>query len=111
MLLVILSNAGYSVIEAADGIAAIEMAFEQQPDVILLDVSMPAMNGLEVLKRLRENSVTRSIPVIMVTASQGLDTESNKSNRLRNTYFVTKPWRRGAIERAVKHAIRRRNLK
>ena len=76
LLLVILSNAGYSVIEAADGIAAIEMACEQQPDVILLDVSMPVMNGLEVLKRLRENPVTRSIPVIMVTASQGLDTES-----------------------------------
>ena len=105
LLTTLLSNVGYDVMEAADGLAATEMACQEQPDVILLDVSMPALDGLEVLKRLRGDPITRSIPVILVTALPGLKTDYDPIGEFGYTTYITKPWRRGAIERAVKHAL------
>lgn len=105
LLTTLLSNVGYKVLEAADGLAAIKIACQEQPDVILLDVSMPAVGGLEVLKWLRGNPVTRWIPVILVTALPRLKTDDDPVGRFGHTYCITKPWRRGAIERAVKGAL------
>ena len=66
---------------------------------------MPALGGLEVLKGLRENPVTRSIPVILVTALSGLKTGDDPVGEFGHTFYITKPWRRGAIERAVKRVL------
>ena len=101
----LLGNAGYNVLEAADGLAATKMACQELPDVILLDVSMPALGGLEALKRLRENPVTQWIPVILVTALSGLTTGRDPVGESGHTFYIAKPWRRGAIERAVKSAL------
>jgi len=105
LLTTLLSNVGYDVLEAADGLAATKMACQERPDVILLDVSMPEMDGLEVLKRLRGNPVTRSIPVILVTAFPRLKTDFDPAGRFGDTFYITKPWCRGAIEREVKRAL------
>jgi len=56
------------VIEAGDGPTALQRAAEDLPDVILLDVWMPGMDGFEVLTKLRENPATRTIPVVLITA-------------------------------------------
>jgi len=101
----LLTSVGYDVLEAADGLTASRMASEEQPDVILLDVSMPAVGGLEVLKWLRNNPATRSIPVILVTALPGMERDYEPAEGFGNTFFITKPWSRGAIERAVKRAL------
>jgi len=58
----------YEVITAADGQEALEKAVNEKPDLILLDTSMPVMNGHEMLERLRKNPDLKDIPVIMVTA-------------------------------------------
>ena len=105
VLTTLLTSVGYDVLEAADGLAASRMACEEQPDVILLDVSMPAVGGLEVLKWLRNNPATRSIPVILVTALLGMKTDYAPVEGSGYTFFVTKPWRRGEIERAIKCAL------
>jgi DNA-binding response OmpR family regulator len=63
----ILGQGAYELLVAHDGREAVEKALAEKPDLILLDVMMPAMNGFEALKRLREEAATRSIPVIMVT--------------------------------------------
>jgi CheY-like chemotaxis protein len=68
MLADILYDYGYDVIEAKNGGVAFEKACEENPDLILLDVSMPVMDGWEVLKRLRENPTTKATPVVMLTA-------------------------------------------
>jgi two-component system chemotaxis response regulator CheY len=62
----ILESAGYQVVEAEDGIAAIESYFVQKPDIVLLDLVMKGMYGLEVLERLREMDPT--VRVIVVSA-------------------------------------------
>ena len=59
----------WQVIEAPDGIAALEVIVRERPDAILLDVMMPHMDGREVFRRLRENPATSSIPTIFLTAS------------------------------------------
>jgi two-component system cell cycle response regulator len=56
------------IITAEDGMQALTCATETPPDLILLDMMMPGMNGLEVLRRLKTNAATAEIPVIMVTA-------------------------------------------
>ena len=59
---------GYEVLEAADGVEALEVARSQRPDLIFLDVMMPRMDGWEVLQHLKEDSSTASIPVVLLTA-------------------------------------------
>lgn len=59
---------GHRVLQAADGEAALAMAGEHAPDLIVLDGMMPSIDGFEVLRRLKESAVTRDIPVIMLTA-------------------------------------------
>jgi two-component system, cell cycle response regulator len=59
---------GFDVIQASDGKECVELANERQPDVILLDMMMPGMNGAEVLTALSSNSITRDIPVIFLSA-------------------------------------------
>lgn len=59
----------FTVLEAASGVEALHVASEQHPDLILLDVMMPEMDGFEVVQRLREDAATRSIPVVLLTAN------------------------------------------
>jgi CheY-like chemotaxis protein len=62
-----LTRKGYSVIPALDGEDALAKAFAHQPDLILLDVMMPKMQGFDVLARLKSDATTRDIPVIMLS--------------------------------------------
>ena len=86
----ILRNAPYELIEAADGAQAVDKALAERPDLILLDMMMPTMNGLEALRRLREMEATRSIPVIMVTTRSESD-RVDTAFELGCTDYVTKP--------------------
>ena len=63
-----LERAGYEVVTAFDGKDALEKVASEQPDLVVLDVMMPYMDGFEVLQNLRKNPSTRELPVIMLTA-------------------------------------------
>ena len=63
-----LERAGYEVVTAFDGKDALEKVAAEQPDLVVLDVMMPYMDGFEVLQNLRKNPSTRELPVIMLTA-------------------------------------------
>jgi two-component system, cell cycle response regulator DivK len=65
----ILTNAGYHVIEANEGEQGLRMVVEQKPDLILLDINLPDIDGLEVTKRLKSDRELRYIPVIALTAN------------------------------------------
>jgi len=67
-----LKAGGFEVLEASDGLAAISMAEAEQPDLILLDVMMPVLDGYEACRRLQENPATKDIPVVMLTAKTQL---------------------------------------
>ena len=63
----ILTVEGYSIIETKDGVEGLEMALKEHPDLILLDIVMPKMNGLEMLKQLRTDEWGKTAPVIVLT--------------------------------------------
>jgi DNA-binding response OmpR family regulator len=64
----ILAKRSYELILARDGEEGVAKALATQPDLILMDVVMPKMNGFEAMKQLRENAQTRSVPIVMVTS-------------------------------------------
>ena len=65
----VLHASGYRVVEAETAEDSLHIAAEQRPALILMDIQLPGMNGIEALKRLRDDPATRAIPVIAVTAS------------------------------------------
>ncbi len=81
----------YEVLEATDGRQAIALAAQFQPDIILCDMMMPEMDGIQVCKQLRTQSITQSIPVLLLTARADEDT---KMNALSNgaSDFLSKPF-------------------
>jgi two-component system cell cycle response regulator len=66
-----LSAEYYDVLSATDGVTALAMAAAEKPDIILLDVMMPGMDGFQVCRRLKEDAATRHIPVVLITALDG----------------------------------------
>src|SRR2546426_939289 len=82
---------GFAVTVAESGTAALEAAGQELPDVILLDVMMPQMSGLEVLERLKSAPATTNIPVILVTAKTQ-DEDVISGYRIGADYYITKPF-------------------
>jgi two-component system cell cycle response regulator DivK len=71
MIKVKLEHSGHTVVEAADGREAVELAIRERPDVILMDMSMPVMDGIEATRYLRQQFATSNMPIIAVTAHCG----------------------------------------
>ncbi len=63
-----LRNNGYEVVTATNGAEAFELACAEKPDIIVTDFQMPAMTGLELVEKIRQNEETKDIPVILLTA-------------------------------------------
>ncbi len=97
----------YEVLTAADGKQGLKMARKEQPDLILLDVTMPRMNGLEVLKRLGAREQTRFIPVIMVTGDDRDETMSKAMYQYADRYLV-KPIERDVLLESVAKTLERK---
>ena len=86
----ILSKSEYDVVTARDGLEGIEKAKVERPDLILMDVVMPRMDGFEAVRKLREDDATRAIPVIMVTTRGELQSvETGYASGCSD--YVTKP--------------------
>ena len=81
----------FDVLEAEDGRQAIEIAGTQQPDVILMDMMMPKMDGLTACYAIRNGTTTKSIPVVMVTAI-GFDLNIKFSQQMGANAYLTKPF-------------------
>ncbi len=88
----ILEREGYSVLIAEDGQEAVEIGLREQPDLVLLDVMMPRMDGFEACQRLRAHYRTRHIPIILLTAKQE---ESDRIEGLEHgaNDYIGKPWK------------------
>jgi len=94
------------VITAADGEAGLERFFDEEPDVVLLDINMPRMNGFDVLRAIRQVS---DAPVIMLTA-RGEDVDQVRGLELGADDYVGKPFSHLALMARIKSALRRAEL-
>ena len=101
-----LSNAGYSIIKASNGIHALELIENHSPDLIILDWMMPKMSGIDVCRTLRSRSETKQIPIIILSArsedsdkSLGLDTGADD--------YISKPFSPKELISRVKALLRR----
>ena len=100
-----LSKEGFAVITARNGKEALEKV-KQKPDLILLDVMMPEMNGLQVIQELKKNKTTSSIPILLLTA-KGTETDEIVGLEIGADDYIIKPVKIGKIVARV-HAILRR---
>ena len=91
-----LSSEGFSVIQAADGEEGVAQAREHSPDLIIMDVMMPKMDGAEAVKELQENSATKDIPVIFLTSIITKEEETDQAFGIqldtKKHRFIAKPF-------------------
>ena len=99
-LATILEDAGYEIIEASDGSQVPDMISEHRPDLILLDVAMPKVDGFETLRIIKADKETSEIPVLMVTA-KGRPEDLSLARSLGARDFISKPWADGEVELRV----------
>jgi DNA-binding response OmpR family regulator len=86
-----LTAEGYSVITANDGYAALALAKSQLPDLIILDIIMPGMEGVEVAEKLKEHPLTKNIPVIFLTAILRKTEDDKKDHIIAGNIILAKP--------------------
>ena len=102
-----LKGQGYEVILASDGHEALKLAVEENPQVIILDIKMPGLDGLEVCKQLKENEQTKLIPVIVIT---GFEDNKMEALNIGADDFVNKPFDMAEISSRVRSALRIKHL-
>ncbi len=94
----------YTVVTAPGAKEGLAKALSEQPDLILLDVMMPGMDGFEVLRRLKRQPQTRAIPILMLTA-KGETGEIMKAQHLGATDYIIKPFESKDLLRAVERIL------
>ncbi|NLE36221.1 MAG: response regulator transcription factor, partial [Bacteroidales bacterium] len=103
---IILSD-GFHVIEAGNGIEGFEIARNQLPDIIITDLMMPEMDGLELARRIKQETTTSHIPVVVLTAKTDLDTQVEALKRGADD-FITKPFSSTYLRARVENILQQR---
>jgi len=87
----LLKRTTYRVIEAFDGEAGVAMALERKPDLILMDIQLPKMSGMEAMRRIRAEGAMASTPIIAIT-SFALSGDEHKAKEAGATAYLAKPY-------------------
>jgi two-component system cell cycle response regulator DivK len=100
----VLRHLGYQVIEAQDGLQAVDLARSAQPDLILMDISIPRLDGWEATRILRRDPATRAIPIIALTA-HALSDDRERAAEVGFTSYLAKPIEPRAVVAEVRRWI------
>jgi two-component system, cell cycle response regulator DivK len=100
----LLTNAGYEIVQAENGREALAAAATEQPDLILMDIQLPLLDGYEVTRRLKADPALRAIPIIVVT-SYALSGDENKARAAGCDAYVTKPYSTRALLAKIREYV------
>jgi CheY-like chemotaxis protein len=103
----LLKRAGYDVLTAYDGEQGLKMARAELPDLILLDIMMPVMDGLTMNRRLKEDPKTRPIPVIIMTARGGMEPMFQGSKDSPIQGYLVKPFSQQELLRRIDDLLKK----
>lgn len=103
-LMIRLQDRGYSVITAFDALQGFSVALKEKPDLIILDIRMPAGSGFSVAEKLKRSTLTWTIPIIILTGSSEKDSEA-KAKELGIQFYIKKPYDPEELLSAVKQAL------
>ena len=99
-----LSFEGFDVVEASSGAEAIDLAQTERPDIVVLDVMMPGMDGLQVLRELRADVTLEDTPVVLLSARAGTEAET-EGWEVGATAYVTKPFTVGGLAATLRQLL------
>ena len=99
-----LQQGGFDTLEAADGQSAVDLAMTHQPDLIIMDVVMPGMNGFQATRQLRKAPGTRAIPIIIMSGNEQA-TEEFWVIRIGANDFMAKPFTRFEVYRRIERIL------
>lgn len=101
---ILMRSHGYEVTEVSDGNAALECMERVKPDLVLLDIMIPGIDGIEVCRQIKSSESTRHIPVIMLTAKRSRD-DMVKSQQVGADWYITKPFKSAMLIEAVQRFL------
>lgn len=104
LILMLLANSGHELVTATDALQALKAIEQRVPDLILLDLQLPGMDGLELTRRLRANAETRSIPIVAVTA-YAMKGDEDKARDAGCDDYLVKPIDKRLLRGVVKNYL------
>ena len=102
-----LEGTGYGLLEAVDGVSALDVARSRRPDLILLDIALPHLSGLEVCRRLKEDPATAATPVLLLTGFVQ-EAQRQAGERAGADGFIAKPFSPAGLAAQIDRTLRRR---
>lgn len=101
---ILLTSKGYEVKGVADGQAALDAIESMKPDLVLLDIMLPEIDGFEVCRRIKSNEATRQIPVIMLTAKKSRE-DMARGEEVGADWYITKPFKSAMVIETIQRFI------
>jgi DNA-binding response OmpR family regulator len=102
---ILLTSKGYEVRGVSNGQAALEAIAEELPDLILLDIMLPEMDGFEVCRRLKSDPATKELPVIMLTAKKSRE-DMARGEKVGADWYITKPFKSAMVIETIQRFLR-----
>jgi chemosensory pili system protein ChpA (sensor histidine kinase/response regulator) len=100
---------GYEIITAQEGMDALKKIHEASPDVVLLDVNIPGMNGFELCRQIKEDATLKDIIVVMISAVYYSDEDAKKGMAMGADAYFTKPYENEVLQNKIKELIESRD--
>ncbi|BCR05123.1 response regulator [Desulfuromonas versatilis] len=103
---ILLTSKGYEVTGVSNGQAALDSLAQEQPDLVLLDIMLPEIDGFEVCQRIKKNPATKHIPVIMLTAKKSRE-DMTRGERVGADWYITKPFKSAMVIETIQRFLAR----
>jgi twitching motility two-component system response regulator PilG len=101
---ILLTSRGYEVVGATDGPAALDAVANRRPDLVLLDIMLPGMDGFEVCRQIKHDQLTRHIPVIMLTAKKSRE-DMARGEEVGADWYITKPFKSAMVIETIQRFL------